>query len=311
MVRNRAIKLNTHTKDKLTSIMGIKEHYSFQVDSEIVKRFFQDEDNYRIEYSDNGLKDYCIIYFSSNDIYYPNTEIAFKEQFVEKKSFEWYKTRIKIGHKHIFIRDIQKQWYLGGINSSLNSPEKLLAFLKKETNSYHVITIGSSAGGFAAITYGQLLNAEKTFSFNGNFELQSKIKSTTEVHAPLVFRNMRNKEFEKWFDARNLISNPSAIFYFQSIKSPKDLLQYNHVRDIPINIIRFNTSNHGVPFLKSNLPIVINSEPSVLLQMTGQVLHPITFSIRTVGVFKTIQAFSTILRFGIKKIYIHTIQRLK
>lgn len=138
--------------------MEIKDNYSFQVDSEIVKEAYQNQDNYLIEYSEEVPKDYCIIYFSSNDIYYPNTGIAFQEQLLSKNRFEWYKTRVNIGYKHIFIRDIQKQWYLGGINSQIDTPEKLFDFLKDETAGYRVIALGSSAGGFAAIIYGQLLS---------------------------------------------------------------------------------------------------------------------------------------------------------
>ena len=169
--------------------MEIKENYSFQVDSETVKKVYQDQDNYLIEYSEEVPKKYCIIYFSSNDIYYPNTENAFIEQLLGKNRFEWYKTRINYGHKHIFIRDIQKQWYLGGINSRIDTPEKLIAFLKNETKGYLVIAIGSSAGGFASIIYGQLLNAERIYSFNGQFEIRSILNSSTETIDPLIFRN--------------------------------------------------------------------------------------------------------------------------
>jgi hypothetical protein len=284
--------------------MERKENYSFQVDSEIVKNIFQKQENYLIEYSEESPKEYCIIYFSSNDIYYPNSEHAFQEQLINKNPYEWYKTRINFGYKHIFLRDIQKQWYIGGVNSTLNTPEKLLSFLKKETEGYKIITIGSSAGGFASVIYGQLLVADRIFTFNGNFELSSKLKISNERICPLLFRNQENEEIRKWFDTRNIISNPSTIFYFHSTKSTTDIPQYAHVKDLSINCIQFKTSNHGVPFLKTNLSLVINSKASALLQLTGKVLNPLVFSLRNVGLIQTILALKSIFLFGMKKVMI-------
>ena len=283
--------------------MEIKNTYSFQVDSEIVKTFYETQDNYLIEYSKDIEKEYCIIYFSSNDIYYPNTEDAFRSQLINKNNFEWYKTRIHIGHKHIFIRDIQKQFYLGGINSRVSSSQKLLDFLKDETAGYQVITVGSSSGGFAAVTYGQLLNAERIYSFNGTFEIRSKLDFSTEAINPIIFRNLENKEVNDWFDTRNFISHASSIFYFQSIKSAYDMKQFTHVKDLPINRIQFKNSRHGIPFLKTNLPYVLNCSTEDLQQMTGSVIQPLIFSIRTVGGIQTIFNLNKLLLIALKKIY--------
>jgi hypothetical protein len=291
--------------------MEIKENYSFQVDSDLVKEALQNNDNYLIEYSSEVNKKYCIIYFSSNDLYYPNTDMAFQEQLLKKNRFEWYKTRIQSGYKHIFLRDIQKQWYLGGINSRLNTPQKLLSFLKEETSGFQIMMLGSSAGGFASVIYGQLLKAERIYTFNGQFEILSLLDSTDEKINPLLFRNRNNPELKKWYDTRNFISDPSTIYYFQSIKSNWDISQYLIVKDIPINRISFNTSNHGVPFLSANLPHVINYSALKLTQMTKKMNHPLIFSIRTIGVISTILALSVIIKFGFKKLYINTVLKLK
>jgi hypothetical protein len=291
--------------------MEIKENYSFQVDSGIVKEVYQNQDNYLIEYSKDIPKNYCVIYFSSNDIYYPNTEIAFQEQLLGKNRFEWYKTRVNIGYKHIFIRDIQKQWYLGGINLQIDTPQKLITFLRDETAGYQIIVVGSSAGGFAAVIYGQLLNAEKIYSFNGQFEIRSILSDSSEEINPLIFRHQENKMLEKWYDTRNFITSPSTIFYFQSCKSRWDIEQFEYVKDIPINRIKFNTRNHGVPFLSTNLPSVINRSSTDLLKLTSGKIHPIVFSFRSVGLYQTIIALAAIIKFGLKKIYIHTILKFK
>ena len=110
----------------------------FQTDSAIVQKVFAENSNYRIEYSGKNPvgEKYCALYFSSNDIYYPNLPQVFTHQIVQKDKYEWFKTRITYASKHIYLRDIKKQWYLGGINAQLNTIEKLLDFLKIETEGY-------------------------------------------------------------------------------------------------------------------------------------------------------------------------------
>ena len=238
--------------------MEVKEKYSFQTDSQIIRSIYQNINNYLIEYSGNVSKKICAIYFSSNNLYYPNSERAFREQLLKFNRFEWYKNRINSASKHIFIRDIQKQWYLSGINSRINTPQKLLDFLKTETEGYQIITLGSSAGGFAAVIYGQLLKAKKIYSFNGQFEIKSILGRSSEETDPLIFRNKDNQILLKWYDSLNFITDPNSIYYFQSIKSWWDIEQYKHIERQALNHIQFITSNHGIPFLSANLPVVIN-----------------------------------------------------
>ena len=167
-----------------------KTSYIFQVDSDIVQQVYNRQNNFLIEYDDQGEKNWCAIYFCSNDIYYPNTEEIFRKQIVEKNFFEWYHSRIRKASKHIFVRDVFKQWYLTGINAKINTPEKLTEFLRKETKGYNIVTIGSSAGGYAAILHGSLLNAKYVLAFNSQFEIKSLLKTTTEKVNPVLFRHL-------------------------------------------------------------------------------------------------------------------------
>lgn len=268
--------------------MEITYPYSFQVDSEVVNYYYENHDNFLIEYSDGVPNEFCSIYFSSNDIYYPNNERAFINQLAKTNRFEWYNTRLSNCHKHIFIRDVFKQWHLKGINSRINNPDKLFDFLLKETKGYKVITLGSSAGGFSAVIFGQLLKASKILSFNGNFEIYSKLQSSTAEKCPLIFRFQNDKNVNKWFDSVNFISDPSTIFYFQSIRSNQDIIKYNYIKHIPLHRIQFYTSHHGIPFLKGNLPYVLNYSTNQLIKISQTVNYPILFSFKTVGVLKTI-----------------------
>lgn len=262
--------------------------YVFQTDSEIVNKVYQGQNNYLIEFDEKGDKEWCAVYFCSNDIYYPNTEEIFRKRIVEKNFFEWYHSRITKASKHIFIRDIFKQWYLAGINININTPEKLIDFLKKETEGYKVVTIGSSAGGYAAILYGSFINTQYTLAFNPQFEIQSLLKRSTEAINPLLFRIKDQRR--QYFDIIKFISKGVKIFYFYSNASPWDMEQKNHInKDIPnLYTIAFRTKHHGIPFLKVALPKVLNSNIEILESFSLYTHSAIGFTIQTVGIRKTI-----------------------
>lgn len=155
---------------------------------QIVQDYWKNEPNYLIEYDECcDSKDYCAIYFCSNDIWFPHTEEIFRKRIVEKNFFEWYHCRINKAYKHIFVRDVFKQWYLTGINGQICSPQKLLEFLKQETNGFKVITIGSSAGGYASALFGPKLKAEKSICFNAQFCLERLVKESSLTISPLLY----------------------------------------------------------------------------------------------------------------------------
>ena len=267
----------------------INQPFVFQSDSSIVNTAYENYDNYLIDYNNNCQeKSYCAIYFSSNNIYYPNSESSFEESIIKKNRYEWYGTRVPYAHKHIFLRDIVKQWYLTGINSTINTPEKLLSFLQSETKGYKVITIGSSAGGFAAVLYGSLLNAQLILSFNGQFEIQSLLKSSTESINPILFRFKRDNHFLDYFYVKKFLHDSSNVFYFYSNGNSCDYAQKEYIKDTDLNIIEFRTKHHGVPFLKCNLPVVLKKSSKELKSLSDNKHFPLWFSIQLVGIKETI-----------------------
>lgn len=282
--------------------MELDKNFVFQTDSDIVDRIYNSEDNYLIEFNDSTPPDYCIIYFSSNNIYYPNTKEVFEKDIINKNKYEWYGTRINFGHKHIFVRDIKKQWYISGINTYYDSPEKLLSFLKEETKGYKIITVGSSAGGYMSVLTGQYLRAEYSFSFNGQFEIKTLLDKSSSSVDPLLFRNESNPLLNKYFDLSDFIINPENIFYFTSIKSDWDKQQCEHISHKHINTLYFNTSNHGIPFLKTNLPVILNMSKEQILTLSGKRYHPILFSLKVSGIKDTINGIFMILKVILNKI---------
>lgn len=267
-----------------------KNPYVFQVDSEIVQNVYNTQDNYLISYNEECTnKDTCAIYFSSNDIYFPNTEDVFKNKIIDKNFFEWYGIRIKNVYKHILLRDVHKQWYLSGVNKEINSPESLLKFLINETKGYTIVTVGSSAGGFAAVLYGSKLKAKKAIIFNAQFEIKTLLDSSTSNIDPFIFR-YKNLPVSKYYDIKPFLNKSTDVFYFYSLGSKWDAEQHEHIKDVQsIHVIPFSTNHHGIPFLKSALNVVINLERNKLKKFIKSKNNPIIFTIRMIGLVKTFQ----------------------
>ncbi len=270
-----------------------KEQFVFQIDSPAVLKAFESK-NYCVEYNTEKGCDskLCVIYFSSNDIYYPNTLQSFNYSIIERDKFEWKKNRHPTAGKHIFIRDIRKQWYIGGVNSKLNSPLKLVEFLKSETTDYKVYTIGSSAGGFAAILFGSLLKVKRVYAFNAQLNLEVTMQNSSALVDPILFDKVEDDELKSYFDLSNFITDSVDYYYFQSCYSKMDTDQYNAISSYSkkhLRIIRFKTSNHGFPFLRINLPYIMAFDKNSLDDLVGKSFNLIVFSIRLIGFITTVQ----------------------
>lgn len=260
----------------------------FQVDSAIVQEAYTSMDNYLICYDQQkqGLNT-CAVYFSSNYIYFPNNTETFKKEIIEKNKFEWFSQRYPSANKHIFIRDIFKQWYLKGINKNLNSIESLADFLKEELAGYTSVFIGSSSGGFMAVLLGSLLQVDRVYTFNGQFFLTDLLESSSPMVDPILFQERSNPEVFKYYKIKDYLKNPERIYYFYSSKSDWDIKQCSEILDTGIHVIAVNSGIHGIPFLTHNLKGLFSLNKKELKLLKASIINPIWFSIQLVGVLKT------------------------
>ncbi len=269
--------------------MEQKKQLIFQVESPVILDHFK-TDNYQIEYDDQCEQDLCVIYFSSHDLYYPNTLASFEYSVRLRDKYEWKKNRIDKAKKHIFVRDIRKQWYIGGINHKIDSPHKLFDFFTHETKGYRIYTVGSSAGGFAAILYGSLLKAQRVYAFNAQLNLNITIEESNYVTNPILFNNLDNNELNKYFDLSSYLNEDTYYYYFQSSRSKMDIVQFNGISEEAkrrLKRITFFTSNHGFPFLRINLSHILSFDDVEIQRLQNKNYHPIYFSIQLIGFFKT------------------------
>jgi pimeloyl-ACP methyl ester carboxylesterase len=82
--------------------------------------------------------------------------------------FEFFAVTREIPSKRLFVRDLRRAWYHKGIEGHGETITAAADSLKELIAQHEVdrlITVGSSAGGYAALVFGALLGADKALSF--------------------------------------------------------------------------------------------------------------------------------------------------
>ncbi len=269
---------------------------------ELQELAYRELDNYKIEYT--GEEKECVaVYLTSNNLFFPHDVEHFRWSVLEKDRFEWTRLKIRRATKHIFLRDIYKQWYASGVNAKINTLDKLIEWLRNEIKDYKSLIIsGSSGGGYAAALIGSKLKADIVISFNGQWYITDNIEHDGKVVSPVLKRMVEEgADGVKYFDiARSEFDYPRT-FYFVSTRSPWDARQLKCVSAFKnIHIIRFRNSHHGIPFLKSSLPRVLNMSYDELCKLEKHSHLPLLFDVRIAGFVPTVKCLLHIIN---KKIF--------
>lgn len=192
----------------------------FELDdtNDVLKNYYEENLNYKVIVNDERNKR-CIIFFSGNGLYYPNTEETFRATVIEKDRYEWERVAKSPILKEyygmvIFVRDIYKTHYVRGINSEVSSVDKLLAFLKSKTEGYSTITCGNSAGGYMAVIAGYFLHAEYIFSFGGQWSIESESQ---------YYLNKYRDEYGKYYNITKYAKE--NVLWFYSALNENDNMQ--------------------------------------------------------------------------------------
>ncbi|HTA35271.1 MAG TPA: hypothetical protein VK761_01045 [Solirubrobacteraceae bacterium] len=83
--------------------------------------------------------------------------------------FEFFKSTRDIPVKRLFVRDLRQSWYHGGLageDATLDDATDSLRELVAREHVDRLVTVGNSAGGYAALVFGTLLGAETVLSFS-------------------------------------------------------------------------------------------------------------------------------------------------
>lgn len=153
-------------------------------------------------------------------------------------------------------------------------------------------------GGYAAALIGAKLKASIILDYNGQWHLDADLMKDGRPVSPVLKKMLDEKaDGVKYFDiAREEFDYPNT-FYLVSTRSPGDAGQLKRVASFNhIHILRFRNSHHGIPFLKSSLPRVMNMSYTELCQLEKHEHLPILFDIRRGGVIATLKCLWRIVR---------------
>lgn len=227
-----------------------------------LESIYNDSLNYKI-IKTNCCNKKAYIYFSSNGIYFPNTKENFIQNIIVKDRYEWENNIAQDVEKHIFVRDVYKGWYLKGINKHINSLEKIVNFLAKETEGYQVTTIGTSSGGYIATYVGMQLNCQRVFCFNGQFNLETYLEDESILKDnPVLYETMNVPEIRVNYNLINLLyENNVPIYYMFSNKSEQDTLVYDSIKKFKsIKVIEMESDIHGIPMFLPSLRYLFSQD---------------------------------------------------
>jgi hypothetical protein len=243
---------------------------TYQFDLECIE-YARNLDNFKIIHGDikNGK---CIIYFSGNGLYYPNSEFQLNS-VIDNDRYEWINLAPKTYEKIIFIRDVYKQWYVKGINNRLTSIETLKEFINGQINGYHSTFVGSSAGGYAAVLFGNLCSADIIISLSGQFDLKNeKLRSKAN-------KLLHEYSDEKYLDL-SLCENHNVIYFYPSL-SEQDIYQMEVAsRNCNITIVEIVSPVHGVPFFPFAIKNILSLDLEELKELSCKKHNMLYFSIR-------------------------------
>ena len=104
--------------------------------------------------------------------------------------FEFFNTVSNLGVKKAFLRDMAQAWYHRGvaaIGPDIPSVAEHLTGVVRESGVRRTVVVGNSAGGYAALLFGHLLNADEVHAFAPQTFIAPRIRKEYEDYRYFPF----------------------------------------------------------------------------------------------------------------------------
>ena len=151
----------------------------------------------------------------------------------------------------LFIRDIKRE-YFGLKNTTKNLQETidLIQELTSVKNYRKKVAIGASAGGFAAILFGQILNFSKVIAFNPqtvlSIEMETILNDTifNVLGKKLRILNTSDTLYQNCLNLKNLIPFKTKVDLHFSNLSTVDKNHAEFIEHENCKLIKYHSSSH-------------------------------------------------------------------
>lgn len=190
-----------------------------------------------IDYSDNSSKHPWIdkddVWFEDNGsdtLLIPFAGMGWKNSIPTFIFYNFLKAYPNIDK--LFVRDISCRYYMTGLKYSTVTLEETLALIKSyiQRKSYKkIVGLGCSAGGFAAILYGQVLQFTKVLAFAPQTVLNHKKDTLIEdvYNAPNTCKWLRTRREDEFYlnclDLNNMKPFPCPVEIHYSVNGNKGI----------------------------------------------------------------------------------------
>ena len=144
----------------------------------------------------------------------------------------------------LFYLDKTSRFYINGIQSISKSIEETTQYISSKIKDYKkVCFIGTSAGGYASILYGSLLNIDYVLAFKPqtNLEIRKNIFDTDNIKYINLKNYINNKTKYKLIGDKNITDN-NDIHCIQQCDNIKDFENVNIIYKKNINMRKIRDS---------------------------------------------------------------------
>lgn len=273
----------------------VYEIFENESDNKVIFEYYCLHENIEV-YDSFGTKDCPVaVFFTGHGLYYPTNIKQFELEVLKNNKYEWKNISqndkiAKRFSKFIFVRDVYKNWCINGIGQNVQTQDQLADKLKDIIKGQKCVTIGSSAGGYMAVLFGTLINAEAIYAFSPQISLYEYHK----YHPIKYYENyVMDSNISKYMDLTERIRYyKGKIFYFFPYMCEEDYRQYLVAKNVQnINFFLMNQRKHGATIWGNSI-IYVLTHPYEKLEMlstqfSNMIIDPWIFSMKTVGLWKT------------------------
>ncbi len=177
--------------------------------------------------------------------------------------FEFFRATNSLSYSRILVRDFNQGWYHLGVDEDLATFDAVLKRLREiieELSPETICTMGTSAGGYAALVFGHYLKADCVHALAPQtfINAENRGKVGERRWEPQIKNLYRNQPKTSWFyDLRNLLKNYNGktvyTLHISDIHT-LDKAYAEYIQDLPeIKINKYPCRTHNVGrHLKNN-----------------------------------------------------------
>lgn len=168
---------------------------------------------------------------------------------VAAANFEFRRLLRGINAKALFLRDPEFTWYQQGIVGvgDIIESVRYLRSLRNEFDAQRVITVGNSGGGYAAILYGVLMEAEIIIGFSP----QTRLRDSTDTRFPNALARLRQiiGTMPTYTDLREVLqrrTGKTKTYIYYGSHNARDREHAERIRGLPgVTLVPFPTCHHS------------------------------------------------------------------